>query len=282
MSKYFLTICWIITIVLSGCSKDNDQNENSSNFRLKSWHDTANNHKVEIIYDHNKVSEVLVYYGDDDLYTRNIWSYDGNKITIKEYNRNIYNDVWIEEPDYRTLIFGEDNRLSQCNYENDPLVLYDKYNWDGKNLIKSERYLRDGRIFTNNFVYEDNRLISAPSNTFINYKDGEVSSIVKITTDTTTLLEFTHVGQYLTEIIRPESDGFRKSELSYNSDSQPYKRVYITEKPYFSYCSATFIEYERGSGNLDLYWLIQYGWLQVYLYPNMMPPFSQNEGFHFD
>lgn len=280
MSKYFLIICWTITVVLIGCSKDNDKN--SKNFRLKSWHDTTNNHKVEIIYDNNKVSEVLVYYGDDDLYTRNIWSYEENKITIKEYNRNIYNDAWIEEPDYRTLIFGEDNRLSQCNYENDPLVLYEKYYWDGKNLRKSERYLRDGRIFTNNFVYEDNRLISVPSNTFINYTDGKVSSIVRISTDTTTLLEFTHVGQYLTEILRPQADGFEKSELSYNSDNQPYKRVYSVESPYFSYSSATFIEYEQGSGNLDLYWLIQYGWVHEYLYPNMMPPFSQNEGFHFD
>lgn len=273
MSKY-LIICCIAGILFSGCNKE-DEYDNS--FRLKSWNDTANKHGVFIHYMNNKVSEVLVFY-NGEVYTRNVWSYEDNKITIREHNKNVYTG-WVEEPEYRILTFNDQNRLAQCEYIADGLVLRENYYWEGDRLIRQEKFLKDGRTFITTFTYKDNLLISTTGHQYFDYKEGLVQSMSYIkNSDTISYFDFLHVGGFMTAVIY----GTSRADLSYDSNGNLEKRIYSLKEPYFSYSSATFFEYERGSGNLDIYWLITKGWVHAYLYPNMLPPFSQNEGFHFD
>lgn len=282
-----LIIPLVVLVIITGCSKDDDVT--GTGYRIKMWSDSANKHRCEVIYQKRKVKEVLVFY-NNNLMTRNTWTYKGNTITINEYNLD-WNHNWTKEARYMVLTLGDRGQLIEHQYyaDNGASNLY-KYVWDGDKMISQElntpyNHFEINYVYTNDLLtLVNNAGYDAGARQIWEYEEGKVSRIIDMNTDTLGVITFSYQEGLLKETIQTKKDmWFHDIRQVYSFDSNKN----LSEKRYYEegfssnvYVTPISVTYEPGEGNLDLYWLASRGWTSVYLYPNMLPYYCIMEAFH--
>jgi hypothetical protein len=275
---HFLIAVALIGILISGCKDENVTPDDVSSYRLKAWYDE--NYRYDIEYDGEKVSEVL-YSIDSEIKSKDKWIYEGNTITIRQYVK--MDTGWRTSSFYKHLTYNTDNKLSEAYYfmPNGYTAEYE-YFWEGDRVTSQ----KTSGIGNTEFRYTyENDLLTLISYTTdsqgtnggherLSYESGKVKQMdFWIDSDTIRRAKFIYDGNHLSEIINSDPSGefpnVYKEQYTFDANDNLSVKVRLKEGATGS--STTFIEYETGKGNFDQYWLVRYGWLAVYLYPNMMP-----------